>query len=148
MLVILSIPYMCNVKKKKKESALRNSVFCGHAVLVTSLPSIFERMLEGRRDVTLFAVPSQLDAMGRSRHAGEPISFQSRSREKRESIRSYGRTWTRSFRSASRSLRIGAADVEESSIVVSARRALGTLVGKEFLRRCNVQTITEPVVAT
>lgn len=71
------------------------------------------RMLEGRRDVVLFAVPSQLDAMGRSRHDGEPISFRSRSQEKRESIRSYGRTWTRSFRS-SRSLQIGTVDVEEN----------------------------------
>jgi len=57
------------------------------------------RMLGGRRDVVLSAVPSQLDAMGRSRRDGESISFRSRSREKRESIRSYGGTRTRSFRS-------------------------------------------------
>lgn len=70
--------------------------------LVTPLPAdLSGRMLGGRRDVVLFAVPSRLDAMGRSRHDGESISFRSRSREKRESIRSYGGTWTRSFRSAS-----------------------------------------------
>jgi hypothetical protein len=39
-----------------------------------------------------FAVPPQVDAMGRSRQDGESIPFRSRSREKRESIRSCGGT--------------------------------------------------------
>lgn len=104
-------------------------------------------MLEGRRDVVLFAVPSQLDAMGRSRHDGEPISFRSRSREKRESIRSYGGTWTRSFRSASRSLQIGAADVEESLDRGKCSKSIRNFRWEKILRRCNLQTITEPVLA-